>query len=135
MVNVPGRSIWSIFSFNVASWGLAAFGALKKTKMIAAPKPPIGRLIQKHHLQVKLSVKTPPRRGPMTDATPNVAPITPVKAGLFAGGAEKAMMVYAPEAIPAPPRPATALPTMRVVELFATAQIKLPSSKKKMLIR
>jgi hypothetical protein len=69
----------------------------------------------------------------MTEATPKVAPMTPVKAGRRAGGAEKAMMVYEPEAIPAPPMPAMARPTINVVELFATAQIRLPTSKMKML--
>ena len=103
--------------------------------MIAAPKPPTGRLIQKHHRQVRLSVKTPPSKGPITDAIPKVAPMTPVNAGRRAGGAEKAMIVYVPEAMPAPPAPATARPTMSVVELLATAHIKLPSSKIKMLRR
>ena len=36
----------------------------------------------------------------MTEATPKVAPITPVKAGLFEGGAENAIIVYEPLAIP-----------------------------------
>ena len=85
--------------------------------------------------QLRLSVKTPPRRGPMTLATPKVAPISPVYAGRLAGGAEKAMMVYAPDAIPAPPRPAIARPTIRVVLLLATPQIKLPTSNQKMEIR
>lgn len=30
---------------------------------------PNGRLIQKHHLQLNLSVKVPPNRGPVTEAT------------------------------------------------------------------
>ena len=32
------------------------------------------RLIQKHSLQLTLSVKTPPRRGPTTDETAKTAP-------------------------------------------------------------
>lgn len=71
----------------------------------------------------------------MTEARPKMAPIKPVKAGLLAGGTEKAMMVYDPEAIPAPPAPAIARPTMRVVLLLATAQMRDPTSKMKMLIR
>jgi hypothetical protein len=42
---------------------------------------------------------------------------------------------YLPLAIPAPPAPAIARPTIRVVELLATAQIRLPTSKIKMLMR
>jgi len=38
-------------------------------------------------------------------------------------------MVYAPDAIPAPPAPAIARPTIRAVLLGATAQMRLPSSK------
>ena len=37
--------------------------------------------------------------------------------------------------MPAPPAPAIALPTMSVVLLCATAQIKLPTSKMAMAIR
>ena len=44
-------------------------------------------------------------------------------------------MVYAPLERPAPPIPAMARPTMRVVELLATAQMRLPSSKMNMLIK
>jgi hypothetical protein len=41
------------------------------------------------------------------------------------------MIVYAPEAMPAPPAPATARPTMRVVLFLDTAQMRLPTSKMK----
>lgn len=51
------------------------------------------------------------------------------------GEAEKAMMVYPPEAIPAPPAPAMARPTIRAVLLGATPQIREPSSKTAMEIR
>ena len=80
-------------------------------------------------------MKTPPKRGPITEARPKTAPMRPVKAGRLAGGTENAMMVYAPEAIPAPPAPAMARPTMRVVLLFATAQMREPTSKMKMAMR
>jgi hypothetical protein len=33
----------------------------------AAAIPPKGRLIQKHHLQLTLSVNTPPNSGPITE--------------------------------------------------------------------
>ena len=42
-------------------------------------------------------------------------------AAVCSGGVLKAMIVYAPEAMPAPPAPAMARPTMRVVEFLATA--------------
>lgn len=45
------------------------------------------------------------------------------------------MIVYAPLPIPAPPMPATARPTMRVVLFLATAQIKEPTSKIKIETR
>jgi hypothetical protein len=41
-------------------------------------------------------------------------------------------MVYTPDIIPAPPTPATALPTIKVVGLLATPQMRLPTSKMKM---
>jgi len=44
-------------------------------------------------------------------------------------------MIKAPEKIPAEPIPAMALPTIRVTELGATPQIKLPISKIAMAIR
>jgi hypothetical protein len=45
------------------------------------------------------------------------------------------MIVYTPEATPAPPDPATARPTIRVVEFFDTPQIKLPTSNTNTLTR
>jgi hypothetical protein len=44
-------------------------------------------------------------------------------------------MVYAPLAIPAPPAPAMARPTIKVVEFLATAHTRLPISKIIMLIK
>lgn len=82
-----------------------------------------------------MSVKTPPSSGPTTEAVPKTAPMRPVKAGRFAGSTEKAMMVYAPDAIPAPPAPAMARPTIKVVLFLATPQMREPSSKMKMLIK
>lgn len=77
-------------------------------------------MVNLHHLQETFSAKTPPRSGPMTLATPYDAPRIPVKAALICGLAENAMIVYEPEAIPAPPRPAIARPTMRAVLFGAT---------------
>lgn len=71
----------------------------------------------------------------MTEAIPYAAPMRPVNAARLEGRAENAMMVYAPDAIPAPPSPAMARPTMSAVELGATPQIRDPSSKMKMAIK
>ena len=51
------------------------------------------------------------------------------------GLAEKAMMVYTPEPMPAAPTPAMARPTMSMLLLVATPQMRDPSSKMKMDIR
>lgn len=58
-----------------------------------------------------------------------------MKAPAWDGFALKAMIVYAPEAMPAPPAPAMALPTIRVVEFLATAQMRLPISKMPIAVR
>jgi hypothetical protein len=65
----------------------------------------------------------------MTLAKPYEAPMMPVKAGRFLGGAEKAMIVYAPAPRPAAPRPAMARPVMRASALGAAPQMTEPSSK------
>lgn len=57
-----------------------------------------------------------------------MAPMIPVKAGLFARGTDLAMMINAPEKIPAPPIPAIARPTMRARELGLAPQIVEPIS-------
>ena len=51
------------------------------------------------------------------------------------GSAAKAEIVYTPGAIPEAPRPEMARPTIKVVEFWATAAIKLPSSKMKIATR
>lgn len=48
------------------------FGALKKKMMKTTVTDSMIGLIQKHHLHVSLSVKTPPSSGPATDAIPNM---------------------------------------------------------------
>jgi hypothetical protein len=55
--------------------------------------------------------------------------------GLFASGTEYATMIRAPEKMPAEPTPAKALPMMRAIELGATPQTKLPSSKTPIAIK
>lgn len=44
-------------------------GGLKTRTTTRKATAPNGRLIQKHHLQLNLSVKAPPRMGPVTEAT------------------------------------------------------------------
>ena len=80
-------------------------------------------------------MKAPPINGPTTLAIPYDAPMIPVNIGRLRGGAEYAMRVYAPVPMPAAPTPAMARPTMRVSELGATPQMRLPTSKMKMASR
>lgn len=70
--------------------------------------------------------------GPATAAIPYDNPMKPVYVALFSGAAMKAGIVYTPGATPEAPKPAIARPTITVVELRATALIKLPSSNMKM---
>lgn len=71
----------------------------------------------------------------MTLARPYDAPMSPVKAGRFFGGAEKAMMVYAPAPRPAAPTPAMARPVMSASALGAAPQMTEPTSKMRMAMR
>jgi hypothetical protein len=57
-----------------------------------------------------------------------MAPMNPEYIGLLLKGTEYATIISAPEKIPAEPNPATALPTIKLIEFGATPQIKLPSS-------
>jgi hypothetical protein len=52
-----------------------------------------------HHLQVALSEKTPPRRGPITAAIEYIAPRIPVQMGLNLGLAANTTIVKAPAPI------------------------------------
>lgn len=52
-------------------------GTRRNKSKISAAAPPVGRFIQKHHLQETWSVSTPPTSGPTTLAIPQVAPIKP----------------------------------------------------------
>lgn len=88
-----------------------------------------------HHRHETSWVNTPPRSGPTTEATEYVAPRRPVYAGTNKGVTLKAMIEYAPAAIPAAPTPAIALPTMKAVLLGATPQMSDPISKTAMASR
>ena len=45
MRTTPRGSIWRIFSFRGAASGTACTGVWKKKKMMAAERPPMGRLM------------------------------------------------------------------------------------------
>lgn len=109
--------------------------------------PPIGRLlceisvsqspsrvletvyIQKHHLQLRLSVKAPPMTGPMHTETPNTLITMPMNNGLRSNSTAYPMMAKAPCSTPAAPRPATARPTINVGEFGAAAQMMDPTGR------
>lgn len=55
--------------------------------------------------------------------------------GRFLGSDTKARMTVPPIAMPAPPKPAMARPMIKAVELGATPQSRLPTSKMNTLIR
>lgn len=74
------------------------------------------------------SVNAPPNNGPMTDEIPQSPPKIPNMTGRFRRGIVKARITIAPEKMPAVPNPATARPTIKAVDVGATAVIRLPSS-------
>jgi hypothetical protein len=55
----------------------------------------------------------------------------PVYKGRFSKGVELTMMFRPPFINPADPRPASVRPPMSIEELFATPQMREPSSKRK----
>jgi hypothetical protein len=59
----------------------------------------------------------------MTLAIPYAAPMIPVKAALTEGLTATAIKMYTPDAIPAPPKPAIALPTIKAVLFGETPAI------------
>jgi hypothetical protein len=85
-------------------------------------------LTQKHHLQLSLSVRTPPNIGPTMLDMPNMLPTAPMNIGLCRNGIENAMIVIPPENSPAAPNPATALPMINTLELFARAHTIEPTT-------
>jgi len=58
-----------------------------------------------------------------------------MKTGRMRRGTECAMMIKAPEAMPEPPRPATARPTIRALLVGASPQTRDPISKMAMAAR
>lgn len=56
------------------TFGLGVLSNLSRNAIAAKATPPIGRFIQKHHLQVAFSVKAPPIKGPTADDTPKMRP-------------------------------------------------------------
>lgn len=88
-----------------------------------------------HHRQDTFVVKTPPIRGPATEATPKIAPRNPVHIGRFCSGTLCMIITIAPEETPADPSPAMARPRMKAVEFGAAPQITEPSSKRPMTAR
>lgn len=79
--------------------------------------------------QVTLVVKTPPSKGPATEAMPNTAPIMPMYIGRLFSGAAYIMRIMAPLNKPPAPSPATARPQMKPTELGAAPQTAEPISK------
>jgi len=104
-------------------WGLRL---RKKNKMIPAT-PPVGKLIQKHHLQDTWSVNTPPRRGPTTLAIPHVAPIKPPYLPRSRKETMSDMTIITSCMRPPPPIPWTARQIMSQVKLFAAPQSAEPN--------
>jgi len=96
-VRVPGRSNCLSFPIQPNDASATFLASFKENNIIAIVTPPMGRFIQKHHLQVNLSVKTPPKSGPTTDAIPYIEPIILVYIGRFRSGTVEAMMIREPE--------------------------------------
>ena len=78
-----------------------------------------------------MSVKAPPRSGPMIDEMPNILDNVAMYIGRFRNGTVKPTIVMPPEKMAEAPAPATARPTMSMVELVAAAHITEPTSKRK----
>lgn len=108
---------------------MARRGSSRENSIIANVAPPTGKFIQKHHLQVNLSVKTPPKSGPTTDAMPYIDPMTLVYIGRCRSGTVSAIIIKAPEYIPAQPAPAMARPIIKASEVGAAAHTSDPSVK------
>jgi hypothetical protein len=74
-------------------------------------------------------VKAPPSNGPTTEEIPNILDNRAIYMARFLKGTENPMMVIPPEKRAAAPAPATARPTMSMVELVAAAHKTEPASK------
>lgn len=82
-VMTPGISSWRMISFRDTPTFARRKGGRNKGRRTAKVAPPTGTLIQKHHLQVKLLVNSPPITGPAKLASKNARPVTPTSIGLF----------------------------------------------------
>lgn len=110
-------------------------GFLKKKNTLASAAPPNGRLIQKHHRHDTLSVSTPPKIGPTTDAIPNMEESEAMKMALLRRETLYPIMVIPPENKAAAPAPATARPQMSMTEFLAVAHKTEPSSNMSKALR
>lgn len=68
-------------------------------------------------------------RGPMMEPMVLIEKVSPINVGLFSNGATAVKVLRTPFIKPPPPIPATACPTMNIVEPFAVAQRSDPNSK------
>lgn len=100
---------------------------MKNTRTAKKAKPPKGRLIQKHQRQESLSVNAPPKRGPTTEAMPNMLDRQATYMALVSRGTEKLMMFKPPEKTADAPIPAMARPTMSIGEFLAAAHTIEPA--------
>jgi len=80
-------------------------------------------------------VKAPPINGPVTDPMPKVMLSSAAYAGRSLSGIQWAIIIRIPDQIPAPPRPATVLPTIRAFDVGAAPQTIEPTSKMMMEAR
>ncbi|TDZ20095.1 hypothetical protein Cob_v007169 [Colletotrichum orbiculare MAFF 240422] len=82
-------------------------------------------------VNVVYSVNAPPTNGPITSPMFENPIMMPMMTGLLASGTVLPMTVSAPLNSPADPMPATARPTMSIVEDVDTPQMREPTSKRK----
>jgi hypothetical protein len=77
---------------------------------------------QEPRIAYLLSVKVPPRKGPMTDDTLKERAKSPMKTGRFRSGTSETITMTAPLLTPAPPMPAMARPiiTRNSISLHVT---------------
>ena len=81
------------------------------------------------HHRHEISVKTPPRNGPITEAIPNMLVKRPIYLARTLRGIEDATIARAPEKTPAEPSPATARPKMSMIDPVDRAAIKDPTTQ------
>lgn len=86
--------------------------------------------IQKHHLHVEFP---PPIGGPIHTAMTNTLITIPIYSGLFSSSTAYLIILKAPCRMPAAPRPATALPTINILEDVAAAHRIDPTNMKRNL--